>query len=141
MPIAASLSILQTQIKSAMSMRQAAQTSISAQLVSGGVAMIVPTGILPLVPPVPLVPIGLSAGSALISQGLSMSSAATAKVSAQMIASGVSMIAPLAPPAGLSLLTSQLESAFSMKQAATTDMVSQLIAMAIISYYTAGGIL
>lgn len=141
MPIAASVSMLQTQLQSALSMSQAAQISTSSQMITSSVATIVPTGILPGVPPVPLAPIGISAGMSMILQGLSMGIAGTVSISAQLIASGVSLIAPLAPPSGLSLLTSQLQSAFSMKQAATADMASQLIATAIISYYTSGGIL
>lgn len=142
MPIQAGLPILQSQFLSALSMKQGAQVQISANLLGAAIGTAVPLGLLPMVPsPIPLVPAGLSAGISMIRQALSMKQGAEISTVSQLIANGISLIAPLAPPSGLSLLAKQIESAFSMKQGAREQTTANLLASAVITYYTSGGIL
>ncbi len=141
MPIPAGYSLLQTQIQQALSMKQGAQIPSTGALIGTAVSSIVPMGLYP--PPLfpPLVPAGVSAGISMIQQALSMKQGAQISTVSQMIATGVSLIAPLVPPAGLSTLKSQIESALSMKQGAQIPTVSSLIAQAIILYYVSAGVL
>ena len=142
MPIAAGQSILKSQFLSALSLKQGAQTQITGMRLSLAIGSVVPMGLLPIPPaPIPLIPAGLSAGISMIQQAMSFKQGAQVKTTAQMIAKGVSLIAPLAPPAGLSLLSKQIEAAFSLKQGARENVVADLLSIAVITYYTCGGII
>ena len=142
MPIAAALPLVNSQINNALSLGPAAQPSLVATMIAAAVSSAVPMGFLPTPPaPIPLVPAGLPAGQNLINNALSLGPAAQPSLVATMIASGISMIAPMAPPAGLSFLQSQIESALSMREAAQEPVVAAMISSAIITYYTMGGIL
>lgn len=141
MPIATGLSVLQSQFLSALSFKQGAQVQMTATLFASAVATVAPMGLLPGVPPIPLVPAGVSAGMSMIQQALSLQQSAAQATVSKMIANGVSLIAPLAPPAGLSTLAQQIESALTLDQGARENVVANLIATAVIMYYTSGGVL
>jgi hypothetical protein len=142
MPIAAGLSTLQSQFISALSMRQGAQTQITASMISSAIASAAPMGLFPVIPtPVPLIPTGTSAGISMIQQALSMRQGAQISITSRLIANGVSLIAPTAPPVGLSLLGQQIESALSMRQGAQIQMVASILAQAVVTYYTSGGVI
>lgn len=142
MPIAAGLPILQSQFMLALSMKQGAQVQLTSNLLASAVGTIAPMGLLPIPPTfIPLIPAGLSAGLAMIQQALSMKQGAQISTVSQLIATGISLIAPLAPPAGMSALTKQIESALSMKQGAKVQTTANLLASAVISYYSCGGII
>ena len=142
MPIGAAIPILKPAISSAFSMDQAAKASLSAATIMSALLSAVPMGMFPVAPtPIPLVPGGASACKTMIEQAFSLGPAATAEASAQMIATGISILAPTAPPAGLSLLQTQIKQAFSLGQAAKPDMAATMIAAAIPSYYMTGGVL
>lgn len=142
MPIAAALPLINSQLNNALSLGPAAQPSLVATMIASAVAQAAPMGLFPMAPsPIPLIPAGLAAGQNLINNALSLGPAAQPGLVATMIASGISLIAPMAPPAGLSFLQSQIESALSMGQAAQEPVIATMISSAIITYYTMGGIL
>lgn len=142
MPIAAGLPILQSQITSALNMGPAAQQATVATMIASAVAMVAPMGFFPPAPvPIPLIPAGMAAGQSMILNALNMGPAAQQGTVAQMMATGISLIAPTAPPAGMSLLKSQIESALKMGQAAQIPMVATQIAVAISSYFPMGGVI
>jgi len=141
-PIAASQSLLKTQIKAALSLGKGASASSTATQIAAAVASAAPTGLFPPAPtPIPLVPAGLSAGQALITQSLSLGKGATISGTAQAMAAGISVIAPVAPPAGLSLLQTQISSALSAGKGADIDLVATQLSIAIVQYYVTGGVL
>lgn len=141
MPIAATLPILQSQITSALSNNKGAQAPIVAVQIASTIASIAPSGIFPPFPPMPLIPAGLPAGLSMIQNAFALQQGANKKVVAQMVAVGISLIAPTAPPVGLFNLQQQIESAFSLDKGAQIQVVAMLIASAIITYYTMGGVL
>lgn len=142
MPIAAGLPILQSQLNTALNMGPAAQQATVATIIASAVAMVAPMGFFPPAPiPIPLIPAGMAAGQSMISNALNMGPAAEQSTVAQMIATGISLIAPIAPPAGMSTLKSQIESALKMGQAAQIPTVATMIAVAIPTYYMTGGVL
>lgn len=142
MPIAAGASLLQNLIKASLSFQQGAQVKTTASLVSVGVASVAPMGLLPLGPSLaPLVPSGVSAGLTMIEQALSLGQGAQKSVAAALMANGISLIAPLAPPAGLSILKQLIELAMSMDKGANIDATASQIATAVITYYTCGGVI
>lgn len=142
MPIAAALPLLQTQIQNALNLGPAAQVPTVATIIASAVASAAPTGLFPPAPtPVPLVPAGLAAGQAQIQSALNLGPAAQQPVVAQLIALGVSLIAPAAPPAGLTLLKTQIENALNLSSAAQVPTVATIIASAIVQYYLAGGVI
>lgn len=142
MPIAAGQSILQSQIKSALSLDVAAQPQTFVAIVIAALSSVIPMGLLPSAPsPIPLTPAGISAAQSNMDTALNLGPAAQIDTTAALIALAVSLAAPLAPPAGLSNLQSQIANALSMQQAANIDMTAQLIALSIIQYYTMGGII
>jgi len=141
MPIAAAQSLLKAQIGMALKMGKAAQVTTTAQVIASAIGSSVPMGFFPTAPvPVPLYPAGLSAGQALISSALNMGPAATIATTAQMMAMGISVIAPTAPPAGLSALQSQIESALSSGKGADQSIIAEQLATAIVQYYQSGGV-
>lgn len=141
MPISAGQSILQSQIKSALSLEKGAQIPTTASALSAAIAGIVPVGIFPTAPtPKPLTPDGVSAGQAMFSSALSLGAGATISATAQMFATAVSLIAPAAPPAGISSLQSQFESALSMEKGADIEAIAAQMATAIVQYYVVGGV-
>lgn len=141
MPIAGATPVLQSQILSALSMDKGAQTQIVATQIASSIAGVVPMGLFPPSFPMPLVPAGLSGGLSMIQNTLNLQQGASQKTVAQLIATGVSLIAPMAPPAGLSFLQSQIESALSLDKGARQQVVASLLATAIVSYYIMGGVL
>jgi hypothetical protein len=142
MPIAASQSLLQNQIKSALSLDKAANKPLVATLIASAIASAVPMGLLPSVPsPIPLAPAGFAGTQSGIQGAFDLGPAATPDLVAQLMASAISLCAPLAPPAGLTMLQSQIASALKKDQAANKDILALELATAIVSYYTAGGIL
>lgn len=141
MPVAAGLPILQSQITNALNMGPAAQQATVATIIASAVASVAPMGFFPPAPvPIPLIPAGMAAGQSMILNGLSMGPAAQQSTVAQMMATGISLIAPTAPPAGMSLLKSQIEGALSMGPAAQQATVATIIATAIASYFPMGGV-
>lgn len=133
---------MESQLKSALSMGKAATVGKTAKQFATAVASIVPKGFFPTAPvPVPLSPSGKSAGEAQIKAALSMGKGAQVAMVAQMIAVGVSLIAPVAPSSGLSGLSAQLKSALSMGKAAKPAKFAKQAAAAIIAYYQAGGVI
>lgn len=142
MPIAASQSLLKSQIESALKMGKGANIDTTAQIIASAVGSASSMGIFPTAPtPVPLSPSGLSAGQSLIKAALSMGKGASISSTAKMMATGISLIAPAAPPAGLSSLQSQLEAALSMGKGADMSPIAAQFAVAIVSYYTSGGVI
>ena len=142
MPIAASLSSLQGALLSALSSGSAAQTSRFASQLASAVASAASTGLKPTSNgPIPLVPSGASAGRSIFSAALSMKQGAQVSSVARQLAQGISVIAPLCPPAGLGGLSSSIKSALSARQAAKQSVVAKQIAVAVVAYYTSGGII
>lgn len=142
MPIAASQSLLKTQIKAALSLGKGANINTTAIQIAAAVASAVPTGFFPIAPtPIPLVPAGLSAGQSLITQAFSLGKGATISATSQALAAGISVIAPTAPPAGISLLQTQISSALSAGKGADIDIIATQLSIAIVQYYTTGGVL
>lgn len=141
MPIASSQPMLQSQIISALSQGPAVQTTNVATTIGTAVASSASTGLLPGVPPIPVIPAGVSACIALISQALNMGSAAQVSLTAQNIAQAVSVCAPMVPPIGLAFLQSQIQSALSMGSAAQVSTIAPIIASAIITYYGMGTVI
>jgi hypothetical protein len=88
-----------------------------------------------------LVPSGMSAGKSIFLSALSMKQGAQTSSVAQQLAQGVAVIAPLCPPAGLGGLSSSIKSALSAKAGAKQSVVAKQIAVAIVAYYTSGGII
>ena len=145
MPILAGTSLVINSIKNALSLKEGAEISTTAQLIALGVAQIVSMGLFPVTPtppfPLPLVPSGLSAGQNLIKQALSMREGADINTTAQLIAQGISMIAPVAPVSGLSALTNSIRTALTLKEGADIITTANLIGIAIPMYYMSGGVL
>ena len=141
MPVIAGMSLLAQQIEASMNLGPAAQPPLVATLISAGVASVVPMGLFPSVPPIPLIPAGMPLCQSAIQSALSLGPAATPKIVSLLMASGISMVAPMAPPAGLSLLATGLENAMGLKEAATQKVVAQLMALEICNYYPMGGII
>ena len=142
MPIAASLPILQTQVANSFNMGKGAQSTIVATIIASAVASAAPMGLFPSAPvPIPLVPSGFSAGKVMIENAFKMANGANVDAVSLMIANGISLIAPLAPPAGLSFLQMQIKNAMSMGAGATPQIVAMTIANAIPQYYMMGGII
>jgi hypothetical protein len=142
MPIAAGQSVLQSQIKAALSMDKAANQSAVIGMIIAGLSSVIPMGLVPTAPsPTPLAPAGISGTQSTMNAAINMGPAATIDTTAAMWASAISIAAPMAPPAGMSALQSQIKNAMSMDKAANIDTTAQLIALAIIQYYLAGGIL
>lgn len=141
MPISAGQSLLQTQIKNALSLEAGAQIATTASTLAAAVAGVVPMGFFPVAPtPTPLAPGGLSAGQSLFQTALSLGPGASIATTAQMFATAVSLIAPTAPPAGLSSLQSQIESSLNMGEGANIDSIAAQISTAIVQYYVSGGV-
>lgn len=142
MPIAAAFPLLNNQIANALSMDIAADPNTVATIIATAVGQASSMGLLPAAPaPIPLVPAGLSAGQNLITNALNLQIAADIKIVATIMATGISLIAPLAPPAGLSYLQNEIANALSMDIAAQQKTVALMISNAIIQYYTMGGII
>jgi hypothetical protein len=144
MPIAASLSPLQTQIQNAFKMNMSAQSDTVALSIVNAVVSIVPTGLFPMpppAPPIPLSPAGASAAISMVQNAYKMGMGAQSDTVATMLAQAISVIAPLAPPSGLSLLQTQLKNAYKLGMSSQSDTVAMLMAQAIIQYYLAGGII
>lgn len=141
MPISAGQSLLEAQIKTALMSGQGANANTTAQLISSAIASVVPMGFFPTAPvPVPLSPSGLSAGQSIISTALNMQKGATVDSTSQMMANGISMIAPTAPPAGLSTLQSLIKTALSAGSGADPSAFASQLASAVVSYYSMGGV-
>jgi hypothetical protein len=142
MPIAASMPLINSAVSSALNLGQAATNDLTASIIMAALSSAVPMGMFPVAPvPIPLVPGGASACKTMITQALGLGKAATADLTAQMIAAGISILAPTAPPAGLSALQSQIKSALSMSNAATPSAVAAMIAIAVVAYYSSGGVM
>lgn len=142
MPIAAGQSVLQSQIKAALSMGKAANQTAVIGIIIAGLSSIIPMGLIPTAPsPIPLIPAGISGTQFTMNAAINIGPAAAISTTAAMWAAAISTAAPMAPPAGLSALQSQIESAMSMGKAANIDTTAQLISAAIIQYYITGGIL
>ena len=141
MPIAAGMPLINSSTESALSMAEASTADATTNLIMSALLSAVPMGMFPVAPtPIPLVPGGASACQTLIKQALSLGVAATPDLTAQMIASAISILAPTAPPAGVTTLQSQIKSALSMDKAAKPAAVAAQIASAVVSYYSTGGV-
>lgn len=141
MPIAATTTLLSTQIKMALNMGPAAMQDTVSQIINTAIASIAPSGLFPAGPAmIPLVPAGVAMAINQTSMALKMDVAATQDSVSGIIATAISMACPMVPPVGLSILQSQIKMALSMDVAATQDSVSNIIANAIISYYMMGGV-
>lgn len=142
MPIAASFPILNSQITNAFNLGPAAKPDLVAQMITSAVASAVPLGYLPAAPsPIPLAPVGFSNCNSIIKNAFNMGPAANIMTTSSMMAQGISVLAPLAPPTGLPALQSQIVNAFSLGLAAQPNIVALMISQAIIQYYLAGGII
>lgn len=142
MPVAAGFSLLKSQIVAALSLGPAAIPPSVAAIISAAVGTTASMGIYPTAPvPAPLAAPGVSACNSAIVAALSLGPGAKQKLVAQIIAQGVAVTAPLAPPAGLSKLTSTIESALSMDKGAKQSAIAQIIAQGVIVYYSMGGVL
>ena len=135
MSIIAGMSIIQSQLSSAFNLGISGKSSLTSSIIISAVASVVPMAMLPMIPPIPLIPIGISAAINMLNSANNMDIAGKPEIVAQMIATAISIIAPLAPPTGLSLLQSQLKSAFSLGISGKPGLTSQMIALAICNYY------
>lgn len=141
MPIMAAQPILQTQLTSILSKGIAANPDAFALEFTSALASVVPMGLFFTPFPVPLVPTGFSACQNLIKQSLSLGMAANLQTTSLMMATGISLLAPLAPPVGLLVLQTQIKNAISMDMAANKLMVASILSIAIPQYYMSGGVL
>lgn len=141
MPIAGTTSALQSQFKSGLTLDLAADPDLVATSLSSAIAAIAPSGLFPAgAVMVPLVPAGLSATQSLFKNALTLDIAADPDLTATVLASGVSVLCPMVPPAGMSLLQSQFKNALTLDVAADPDLVATSMASAVISYFSAGGV-
>jgi len=142
MPIAAALTPLQSQIDAAQNAGVAGSPSLTSTQIATALASAVPMGIIMLGPtPTPLVPAGFSATQSLLQAAFNMGVAGTPSSVAQMIASAISVMAPLAPPIGLSALQSMIQAIFNLGLAGSSSTTAQMLATAIVTYYTSGAVL
>lgn len=142
MPITATQKLLETQIKTAFSLDKGAEKTIISLMLATAIASSASAGLLPSAPsPIPLIPCGLTAGQTLIQNSMSLDKMATQDLVAQLIAQGVSVIAPMCPPVGLATLQLQLAQALKMDKGASPDLTAQLWSQAIIAYYSMGTII
>jgi len=141
MPIAGAISPLQAQLKSAITLDVAAEPDSVAAMFASAIASVAPSGMMPAgAAMVPLVPAGLAATQAQIKNALTLDIAAEPDTAAQIMAAGVSALCPMVPPSGIAALQTQIKSAITLDVAAEPDTVSQMLASAIISYFSAGGV-
>jgi len=142
MPIAAALTMLQSQLASIHNLKNAGNADTIAAIFTAALASAVPAGLFPPGPaPIPLIPAGASSTQNMIKQAHSLGKAADPKKVSQLMALGVSQLVPNVPPAGLSKLQSDLEKSINLQSASTPDMIGLLQATAIVNYYMAGGVI
>lgn len=141
MPIAATTSVLQAQIKNALSLKQAATPDLVGTIIASALAGIAPSGLFPAgFMLVPLVPAGYAVTQSMISLAFNLKPGANKTVDSKMFSLGIAALCPIVPPIGLTLLEVQLSNSMDLKQAATPDLVATLMANAIISYFMSGGV-
>ena len=141
MPIAGALAPLQSQLKSAITLDIAAEPEAVATLIASSIASIAPTGMFPAgAAMIPLAPAGLAATQSQIKNALTLDVAAEPETVAQLMAAGIAALCPIVPPSGLAPLQTQIKSAITLDIAAEPDTVAQMLSSAIISYFTAGGV-
>ena len=141
MPIAATQSALQAQIKNAFSLDKAASPDLKATTITSAIASVAPSGLYPPSPtPAPLIPSGFSACQSLMKNAFSLDKAASPDLVGKMFAQAVSLLVPTVPPAGQSLLAMQTKQAFSLDKAASPDLVATSLSGAIIAYYSMAGV-
>jgi len=141
MPLAATLQGLKAQLSSAFNMQQAGNPDTVSLTITSAIAAVAPSGLFPPGPtPIPLVPGGFSATQAQIKNALSLGPAATPDSVAQIMAAGISVLCPTVLPTGLPALIAQLKNAFSLDVAGNPDTLAGVFAAAVISYYTACGV-
>lgn len=145
MPIAAAQSVIESQIKAALSLDKGANIDATATIIAAGIASGVPMGLFPTAPtppfPIPLSPTGLSATQNGIKAALSLDKGANIDTTAQLIAQAISLMAPIVPPAGLSGLISQIKNALSLDKGANSDTFAKLVSVGVVAYYQAAGVL
>jgi hypothetical protein len=138
MPITAGMSMIQNQLKSAFNMGAGGTPSATSQMIAAAIASAVPMAMIPGTPPIPLSPSGMSAAANMLKSAFNMGAGGTPSMTAQMIASAISLIAPLCPPTGMTLLKTQLENVFNMGASGKPDMTAQMIALAVCNFYQMG---
>lgn len=141
MPITAGRSLLNNQIKSALSKGKSADINTTSQEITNAIASVVGMGIFPTSPsPLPLKALGKSAAKSLIKNALNMGRGANINTTAQMIATAISLIAPIVPPKGFSALKTALKNALSAGKGATIKNTANQFSAAIINYFSSGGV-
>ena len=140
MPIAATLSGMQAQIKNAFSLDIAASKDLKSTLITTAIASCAPSGVMAMgAAMIPLAPGGFSGTQTLVKNSCSMDVAANKDLLSTMMASAISVLCPIAPPAAFSALQAQLKQAYSLQLGSSPDLIATMIASAVISYYTGGG--
>lgn len=140
MPIAPTLSTLQTQLAQAMQKGPAAEPPVVATDIIGAIAQTASAGLQPIgTGAIAVVPAGQSVATAVYTGVLLLNPPATT-LSATGLAGAIVLIAPQVPPTGFATLTSQLEASLNKGPAADVQVIAQEWASAVIAYYTAGGI-
>lgn len=141
MPIMAAQPILQGQIQMILSKGASATEKDFASQFTTALCSVVPMGIMMTPFPVPLVPAGKSACENMIRASLSLGVAASTETTSMMMATGISLLAPMAPPAGLMNLKSQIKSALEKGIVAQPAIFASILSLAIPTYYMTGGVL
>lgn len=142
MSIAAGFAPLQAQIMAAFSMDIAGNPSLTASIISGGVATALATGLYqlrsppksPITPP----PAGIPATQAQLIGAFSMDVASNPALFATMFAAAISVASPVVPPSGFAFLQAQVMAAMNLDIAGNPPLFATMVSSAVITYFTMG---
>lgn len=142
MPISAAVTPMKNMIKQALSLSQGVTNDAIAGILTAAMVSSVSMGMFPPSPvPTPLIPSGASGTNSILKQALSLGQSATNSQIAQIMATAISVLVPLVPPAGMSTLKTMIENTvLNLSQGVDNDMIAGNLANAIVMYYTCAGV-
>jgi len=142
MPIAATMSALQSLLQNVFNSGIAGKPELSSLTYANAIASIAPSGLFPAGSAmIPLVPAGFSACQSLLQNAFNSGLAGTPDLTSVLVATAISVLCPMVPPSGLSTLQSLLQNVYASDVAGTPDLTSMMEANAIISYFMSCGVI